>query len=426
MELETQELETITTIVPMLAKTHAASAEVRRLTDARKKAILDRLAEVLLENKAQIILENQKDLSRMSPEDPKYDRLTLTEKRIADLASSLNDVADLPDPTGQILLEKSLENGLSIRKIAVPLGVVGVIYESRPNVTIDVTSLCIRSGNAVVLRGGSDAYETNICLIGLIHKVLKEFDINTDAITLLPVNREFVKELLTATRYVDVIIPRGSESLIEFVRKNSLVPTIETGAGVCHTYVETTANLENARNIVVNAKVSRPSVCNSLDTVVVDRAIAAQFLPMLKEDFLKYNVEVFADETAFEILSSVNYPYLQQADEADFGREFLDFKCSVKIVEGFDEALKHIGKYSSRHSEAIISENTEYCLIFQQEIDAAAVYANASTRFTDGGAFGLGAEIGISTQKLHARGPFALEKLVTEKWIVTGEGQVRW
>ena len=423
MELETLELPK--TIVPLLEKTHAASAEVRRLTDAQKKGILNRLAVVLVENTDAIITENQKDLERMDIADPKYDRLKLTPARIQDLANSMKEVADLQDPSGQILLERELGNGLKIKKIAVPMGVVGVIFEARPNVTVDVTALCIRSGNAVVLRGGTDAFDTNSYLVGLIHNVLQEFEVNTNCITLLPPDRELVKELLTATRFVDLIIPRGSESLIQFVRKHSLVPTIETGAGVCHTYVETLADLQKAADIVINAKVTRPSVCNSLDTVVVDEAIAEQFLPMLQEGFLKWNVEVFADEISYPIFAGIDYPYLQKAAPEDFGREFLDYKCSVKVVSGITEAIAHIGKYSSRHSEAIISKNEAYCQQFIQEIDAAAVYSNASTRFTDGGQFGLGAEIGISTQKLHARGPFALEKLVTEKWIITGDGQIR-
>jgi glutamate-5-semialdehyde dehydrogenase len=423
MELETLELPK--TIIPLLEKTHAAAAEVRRLTDTQKKAILNRLAVVLVENTENILTENQKDLLRMDVNDPKYDRLKLTPQRIQDLADSMKEVAELQDPSGQLLVEKELSNGLKIKKIAVPMGVIGVIFEARPNVTVDVTALCIRSGNAVVLRGGSDAFDTNSFLVSLIHGILQEFGVDTYCITLLPPDRELVKELLTATRYVDLIIPRGSDSLIQFVRKHSLVPTIETGAGVCHTYVESSADLEKAANIVVNAKVSRPSVCNSLDTVLVDENIAADFLPMLYQGLTAYQVEVFADEIAYAILSEIDYPYLQKANPEDFGREFLDYKCSIKVVSGIHEALKHISKYSSRHSEAIVSQNTDYCQQFIEEVDAAAVYSNASTRFTDGGQFGLGAEIGISTQKLHARGPFALEKLVTEKWIVTGDGQIR-
>jgi glutamate-5-semialdehyde dehydrogenase len=428
MEQEVLEIETSNrpkTIIPLLERTHTASAEVRRLTDTQKKGILNRLAEVLVENTEQVLIENQKDLLRMDLADPKYDRLKLTESRIKDLADSMREVANLTDPSGQILVERELDNGLKIKTIAVPMGVIGVIFEARPNVTVDVTALCLRSGNAVVLRGGSDAFDSNTYLVSLVHGVLREFSVNTDCITLLPPDRELVKELLTATRYVDLIIPRGSESLIQFVRKHSLVPTIETGAGVCHTYVEASADLQKAANIVINAKVTRPSVCNSLDTVVVDEAIAEAFLPMLYQGFKEWNVEVFADEKAYPIFAEIDYPYLQKASSNDFGREFLDYKCSVKVVSGISEAIEHISKYSSRHSEAIVSQNQAYCQQFIQEIDAAAVYANASTRFTDGGQFGLGAEIGISTQKLHARGPFALEKLVTEKWIVTGDGQVR-
>ena len=422
------ELETLTlpkTIIPLLEQTQAASAEMRRLTDEKKKAILNRLAVVLVENKAQIIAENLKDLVRMDLSDPKYDRLVLNESRIDALAESIKEIAVLPDPTGATLLEKTLDNGLKIKKIAVPMGVIGIIYEARPNVTVDVTALCIRSGNAVVLRGGSDAFDTNSYLVNLIHQVLQEFGISTACITLLPTDRELVKELLIATRFVDLIIPRGSASLIQFVRTHSLVPTIETGAGVCHTYVETSADLQKAKAIVANAKISRPSVCNSLETIIVDEAVADTFLPLIIEDFAKAQVEIFADEVSFEVLAQHTYPYLQKAQESDFGKEFTDFKCSIKTVKNTDEALEHIRKHSTRHSEAIITTNDELAEKFMTEVDAAAVYTNASTRFTDGGQFGLGAEIGISTQKLHARGPFALEKLVTEKWLITGDGQIR-
>ena len=306
------------------------------------------------------------------------------------------------------------------------MGVVGVIYESRPNVTVDVAALCLRSGNACVLKGGKEADFSNRCLVGLIHQALEMFGINKNAVLLLPTDRQFVLELLTATRYVDLIIPRGSDALIQFVRQHSLIPTIETGAGVCHGYVEASANLAQARDMVVNARVSRPSVCNSMDCVLIDRAVAADFLPLLKADFVKWNVEVFADTESYLVFEQMAYPMLQRAQAQDFGREFLDYKMAVKVVSGIDEALQHIQNYSSRHSEAIYSTNQTLIDRFLTEVDAAAVYANASTRFTDGAVFGLGAEIGISTQKLHARGPFALEKLVTEKWIVVGNGQMRW
>ncbi|WP_020596867.1 glutamate-5-semialdehyde dehydrogenase [Spirosoma panaciterrae] len=416
----------MTPITPLLQSAQQAAAAVRRLSPGQKTALLDRLADVLAAHTAQIVTENQKDLDRMAATDPKYDRLKLTEARIADLSKSLREVAILPDPAGEVIFERTIEQGLQLKKIAVPLGVVGVIYEARPNVTVDVASLCLRSGNACVLKGGKEADFSNRYLISLIQGVLAEFDVPKAAVTLLPPDRAVVNELLTATRYVDIIIPRGSDSLIQFVRKNSLVPTIETGAGVCHAYVESTADLDKAVAIVVNARVSRPSVCNSLDCVLVDEQIAGHFLPMLTDDFNKWNVEVFADETAYTIFEKAGYTNLQHAQPADFGREFLDYKCAVKVVNGLDEALSHIQAYSSRHSEAILSQNQALIDQFLSEVDAAAVYANASTRFTDGGVFGLGAEIGISTQKLHARGPFALEKLVTEKWIVVGDGQVRW
>ena len=413
-------------ILPLLEQTQKASASVRNLSDRQRADLLLSLADKVLANVANIIAENKKDLDVMDDADPKKDRLLLNEQRIQGLAQSLRDVAALPDPSGEVLLERTIEQGLSLRKIAVPLGVVGVIYESRPNVTLDVASLCLRSGNACVLKGGKEAHYSNRYLVGLIHQTLAEFNIDPAAVMLLPTDRKFVSELLTATRFVDIIIPRGSESLIKFVRENSLVPTIETGAGVCHTYVEKTGDLEKAAKIVVNAKVSRPSVCNSLDTILVDMEVAAEFLPKLKEDFIKWNVEVFADDTSYSIFEKDGYPMLQHAEEEDFGREFLDYKCSVKVVDGLDDALEHIRAHSSRHSEAIISKDDAGIERFLREVDAAAVYANASTRFTDGAVFALGAEIGISTQKLHARGPFALEKLVTEKWIVKGDGQVRW
>jgi glutamate-5-semialdehyde dehydrogenase len=413
-------------ITPLLQAAQQAAAVVRRLTPEKKTNLLNRLADVLSDHTANILAENQKDLDRMPETDPKYDRLKLSEARVADLSKSLREVAVLPDPAGEVILERTIEQGLTLKKIAVPLGVVGVIYEARPNVTVDVAALCLRSGNGCVLKGGKEADFSNRYLIGLIQGVLDEFNVPKAAVTLLPPDRAVVNELLTATRYVDIIIPRGSESLIQFVRKNSLVPTIETGAGVCHTYVETSADLTKAAAIVVNAKVSRPSVCNSLDCVLVDESIADRFLPMLTDDFTKWNVDVFADETAYPIFEKAGYTKLHHAQPDDFGREFLDYKCAVKVVNGLNEALSHIQNYSSRHSEAILSHDQALIDQFLREVDAAAVYANASTRFTDGGVFGLGAEIGISTQKLHARGPFALEKLVTEKWIVVGDGQVRW
>lgn len=413
-------------ILPLLQKTQQASAAVRRLSDAQRSDLLNQLAIIIEQSKVLIMLENQKDLDLMDKADPKYDRLLLTESRIQGLADSLREVALLPDPTGEVLIERNLENGLNIKKIAVPMGVVGVIYESRPNVTIDVASLCLRSGNACVLKGGKEAIFSNTCLVGLIHEILAKYGVADEAVLLLPSDRKFTEELLKATRYVDIIIPRGSDSLIQYVRQNSLIPTIETGAGVVHTYVETSADLAKAKEIIVNARVSRPSVCNSLDCAIIDEAIIEKFLPMLIEDFKKWNVEVYADETSFAVLEKIGYEKLQKAKEEDFGKEWLDYKITIKTVGGFDEALAHVQAFSSRHSEAILTQNQGFAERFLAEVDAAAVYHNASTRFTDGGQFGLGAEIGISTQKLHARGPFALEKLVTEKWVVLGDGQVRW
>ena len=417
--------ETRKSIIPILQKGKDASYEVGSLSDQQKKALLLGLADLLGKYQDKILAENEKDLVRMEDGNPKKDRLLLTPIRITALAESVRAVAELPDPTGQILSEKTMENELLIQKTTAPLGVVGVIYESRPNVTIDVAALCLRAGNAVVLRGGSDAMYSNQVLVGLIHEAMKHQDLSPDAVQLLPTDRQFVKEMLEADAYIDIIIPRGSQALIDFVRKHATVPTIETGAGVCHTYVTASADLQKAADIVVNAKTSRPSVCNALDTILLDKSIAASFLPMIIEGMNAFDVEIFADEQAYEILSKAKYPALQHAKPEDFGREFLDYKCSLKLVSGFEEALTHIRHYSSKHSEAIISEDPQLCERFLKSVDAAAVYTNASTRFTDGGVFGLGAEIGISTQKLHARGPFALEKLVTEKWIVRGNGQIR-
>lgn len=413
------------TIQSLLENAAKAKRSISKTTELDKKLLLEKLAQQITASTKEIIQENQKDLNRMDDADPKKDRLLLNENRIHNLAENVLAVSSLPDPTNQLLSEKTLPNGLFIQKKTVPLGVVGIIYESRPNVTIDVAALCIRSGNVCILRGGTDASFTNVFLVSLIQNVLENFGLDQNIVQLLPTDRKFILEMLTAVKYIDVIIPRGSQQLIEYVRDNAKVPVIETGAGVCHTYVEKTADLEKAAAIVVNAKVSRPSVCNALDTILVDEAVAEKLLLKTAPQLKAFQVEVFADEQAFSILKKYNYPYLQKAKPEDFGREFLDFKCSVKVVSGYEEALEHIEKYSSKHSEAIISQDPNLCENFLNEVDAAAVYANASTRFTDGGEFGLGAEIGISTQKLHARGPFALEKLVTEKWIVRGDGQVR-
>ncbi len=411
------------TVEDLIVKTYEAAVALRSLKDAQLKKALRALADSLEENTARILAANRKDIARQDPGNPKIDRLLLNKERIGNIAGSIRNISKLPNPSGRILERRTLPNGLSLEKIAVPLGVAGVIYESRPNVTFDIAALCLRSQNACLLKGSSEAEHTNKAAVSLIRTVLKDQGIDPDCITLLPPERETVQVLFHATKYIDVLIPRGSDSLIQYVRKNSLVPVIETGAGVCHVYVEQQADLQKAVSIVVNAKVSRPSVCNAMDAVLVDAAVAKDFLQQLKPLFEAHQVEIFADEKAYLLLKG--YPHLQKAAPEDFGREFLSLKCAIKVVKDIEEALIHIRRYSTRHSEAIVSRNKKHCERFLQQVDAAAVYANASTRFTDGEEFGLGAEIGISTQKLHARGPFALEKLVTEKWVIRGNGQVR-
>ncbi len=410
----------------LLKACRVASSQIGSASSELKNQILEDIASNLECNVDLIVAENAKDLAQMAIDNPMRDRLLLNEQRILALSTAVRDIKRLEDPSGKVILSKSLQNGLDLKKMSVPLGVVGIIYESRPNVTIDVASLCIRSGNAVVLRGGSDAWFSNAILVQMIHDALQKNGLSTDIVTLLPTDRALVTEFLSAIKYVDVIIPRGSDALIQRVRKESLVPTIETGAGVCHTYVAESADMSKAVPIVVNAKVSRPSVCNALDTILVHQSRAKDLLEGLKDAFIQYKVKLFADPQSFELLTSINYPDVTKASEEDFGREYLDFACSIKVVSDTAEALNHIATYSSKHSEAIVTESEDEAELFLQVVDAAAVYWNASTRFTDGGVFELGAEIGISTQKLHARGPFALEKLVTEKWVLRGDGQTRW
>ena len=410
-------------IEPLIIKTYKAAIDLRNSSDKQIKAALKSIADGLLKDAAILLKANAKDLAKQEPDNPRNDRLMLNEQRIKNIANSIRNISKLPNPAGVILQQRTLPNGLQLQKISVPMGVVGAVFESRPNVTFDIAALCLRSQNACLLKGSSDADETNKVSIKIIKNALKQNNLNPDCVTLLPSDREAVKELFTATRYVDVIIPRGSDGLIKFVRENSRVPVIETGAGVCHIYVEREADINKAVDIVVNAKVSRPSVCNAVDAILVDEKIAPEFLEKLKPKMDENRVEIFADKKAYKLLKG--YPQLEAASSDDFGREFLSLKCAVKVVKDTDEALQHIQKYSTRHSEAIVSENKKQCERFLKEVDAAAVYSNASTRFTDGEEFGLGAEIGISTQKLHARGPFALEKLVTEKWLIKGNGQIR-
>lgn len=406
-----------------LIKTHKAAKSLHAISNKMLQNVLLDMATALEEKQSLLLKANTRDLARQSPDNPRNDRLLLNEQRIRSIAASMRKVAKLPDPTGQLLAERTLPNGIQLKKISVPLGVVGAIYESRPNVTFDIATLCLRSRNAAVLKGSSEAAETNLAAIKIIHGVLKAHDLPAALVTLLPPDREVVQELFTATRYIDVLIPRGSDKLIQYVRTNSRVPVIETGAGVCHVYIEKKANLKKAIDIIVNAKTSRPSVCNAADTILIDSILAPKLLKELQTPFASFEVEIFADSASYRLLKG--YPYLRKASKADFGREFLSMKCAIKIVSGIEEALEHIDSYSTKHSEAIVSEDKKQCARFIREVDAAAVYTNASTRFTDGEEFGLGAEIGISTQKLHARGPFALEKMVTEKWILEGDGQIR-
>lgn len=410
-------------VLPLLIKTRQAATGLQSLSNKQLQQLLVAIGDALIAHTNGLLKANAKDLALQAPDNPRNDRLLLTAERIKNIAKSIKQVSKLPDPTGEVLAKRTLPNGLKLEKISVPLGVVGAIYESRPNVTFDIAALCLRSRNACVLKGSSEAANSNAFSVKLIRKVLQEHGVSADVVTLLPAAREVVEQLFTATRYIDVLIPRGSDGLIQYVRKNSLVPVIETGAGVCHVYIERKADLKKAVPITVNAKTSRPSVCNAADAILVDKSIAPAFLKQLQPAFAQYEVEVFAEPKAYALLKG--YPFLQKAKSADFGREFLSQKCAIKVVNGIDEALAHIATYSTKHSEAIVSEDKKACDRFIREVDAAAVYTNASTRFTDGEEFGLGAEIGISTQKLHARGPFALEKLVTEKWVIRGNGQIR-
>lgn len=403
----------------------SAIRSLSELSDQKIASVLVQLADELLKEQSFIIEANQKDLLRMSPEDPKYDRLKITESRITDMATDLVNVSRLKSPLHKILLEKTLPNGLNLKKLSVPLGVVGVIYEARPNVTIDVFSLCIKTGNVAVLKGGSDASFSNEALISLVHKVLQANDINKNVAILLPPDRSATEALLNAVNFVDVIIPRGSQSLIKYVREHSKVPVIETGAGIVHTFVDETADLNKSQAILFNAKTRRVSVCNSLDCALIHE-LKLNDLAFLIKPLSTANVTIYADEQSFEVLKD-HYPahLLVPAKEEHFGIEFLDYKLAIKTVTDLESALDHIAKYSSKHSEAILSENEENINRFLVQVDAAAVYANASTGFTDGAQFGLGAEIGISTQKLHARGPMGLEELTSYKWVVVGTGQIR-
>ena len=412
-------------ILLQLAKVRAAARKAYRLSDEQIRKILLDVAASAEKKETFILEENLKDLERMDPDDPKYDRLKLTEERIKSIADDTRNVADLPTPLGKVLEEKTLENGLQLRKVSVPLGVIGMIYEARPNVTFDVFALCLKSGNACVLKGGSDAEFSNIAIVSIIHEVLRKHSVDENMLYLMPTNREATQVLLEAVDYVDIIIPRGSQGLISFVREHARVPVIETGAGIVHTYVDASADLKKAKDIVYNAKTRRVSVCNALDCLVIHQKHLDK-LPDICMPLAEKQVEIFADEDSHAALEGF-YPValLQPALPEHFGTEFLSHKMSIKTVGSLQEALDHIAQYSSKHSEAVVAEDQSVVQEFMQSVDAAAVYANTSTAFTDGAQFGMGAEIGISTQKLHARGPMALPELTSYKWQIFGDGQVR-
>jgi glutamate-5-semialdehyde dehydrogenase len=406
-------------------KAQKAGRDITGLAKDTINRILLDLADAAVAHTDALLLENQKDLDRMDPADAKYDRLKLTPQRIADIANEIRNVAALENPIGELLSEKAMPNGLYISKIRVPLGMVGVIYEARPNVTFDVFSLCFKTGNVAVLKGGSDAEHSNKAIIEVIHSVLKKQNINPNVATLLPAEREATEALLNAIGYIDVLIPRGSQSLINFVRQNSKVPVIETGAGIVHTYADESADIAKLAAIVFNSKTRRPSVCNTLDCLIIHQSLLTK-LPEIAAPLATKEVEIFADEASYKALSGQYLAgLLQRAQPEHFGTEFLSLKMAIKTVASLTEALNHIAQYSSKHSEAIVSESAQNIETFLNTVDAAAVYANASTAFTDGAQFGLGAEIGISTQKLHARGPMGLAELTSYKWVVRGNGQVR-
>jgi len=402
-----------------------ASRSLNMVRENTIQQVLIALADEAIAQTSHILAENARDLSAMDSNNPMYDRLLLTKERIEGIAADIHNVALLPSPFGRTLMEAVRPNGLKITKIAVPFGVVGIIYEARPNVSFDVFSLCLKSGNACVLKGGTDAYHSNLAIVHVIQSVLEKFGLDKNIVTLLPAGRESTAELLNATGYVDVIIPRGGKSLIDFVRDNSKVPVIETGAGICHTYFDESGDVEKGAEIIFNAKTRRVSVCNSLDCLVIHER-ELKNLPLLCAKLAEKNVIIYADVKAYTFLNG-KYPksLLEKATNESYGIEFLDYKMSVKTVESIEEAIEHISIYSSKHSECIVSENKESIAVFDRMIDAACVYTNASTSFTDGAQFGLGAEIGISTQKLHARGPMGLEELCSYKWIIKGDGHIR-
>lgn len=402
-----------------------ASRTLCTVPDSTINTILLDLADRIAGSTDAILEANQKDLDRMDRDDPKYDRLLLNASRLETIANDIRNVAALATPVGAILEERILPNGLKLKKVSVPFGVVGIIYEARPNVTFDVFSLCLKTGNATVLKGSGDAMYSNIAIVSLVHDVLRAHGISPDTLYLLPAEREAAEVMLNAVGFIDIIIPRGSQQLIDFARKNASVPVIETGAGIVHTYFDASGDLEKGKNIVFNAKTRRPSVCNALDTLILHRA-RLDDLAAIAEPLAEKQVIVYADEDAYlSLLGRYPSELLRKAEEKHFGTEFLSLKMSVKTVGDLEEALNHIARYSSKHSEAVIASDPAVIEAFLKRADAAVVYANTSTAFTDGAQFGLGAEIGISTQKLHARGPMALCELTSYKWVIEGDGQIR-
>ena len=401
----------------------SASKSLTLLTDQQRNDILLAVANAIVAQQERILQANALDLARMDPKNPLYDRLQLTPSRLEGIASDMRNVATLPSPLGHVTKQKTLPNGLCLCRVSVPFGVIGMIYEARPNVTFDVFSLCFKSGNACVLKGGKDADCSNREAVALIHEVLEQYAVNTDVVTLLPATHEATGEMLNAVGYIDLCIPRGGRRLIDFVRDTARVPVIETGAGVVNTYFDKDGDLEMGKAIILNAKTRRVSVCNALDCLLIHRERLSS-LPALCQSLADKKVIIYADKEAYNVLDG-NYSFLEQATDDSFGTEFMDYKMAIKTVGSLAEAITHIDNYGSGHSEAIVTNDAKAARQFQQQVDAACVYWNAPTSFTDGAQFGLGAEIGISTQKLGPRGPMALEEITTYKWLIEGEGQIR-
>ena len=400
-----------------------ASKSLALLSDEQRNEILNAVADAIIYNKVRILDANAQDLAKMEKTNPLYDRLQLTERRLEGIAGDMRNVATLPTPLGHVTKQKTLPNGLRLCRVSVPFGVIGMIYEARPNVTFDVFSLCFKSGNACVLKGGKDADCSNREEVALIHEILKEYGVSPDIVALLPATHEATGEMLNAVGYIDLCIPRGGRKLIDFVRDTARVPVIETGAGVVNTYFDKDGDLEMGKSIINNAKTRRVSVCNALDCLLVHIERLGE-LEKLVNPLAEKHVIIYADEQAYQALEG-QYPYLEHASEESFGTEFMDYKMAIRTVASLDEAISHIDAFGSGHSEAIITQDEAAARKFQQRVDAACVYWNAPTSFTDGAQFGLGAEIGISTQKLGPRGPMALEEICTYKWLIEGEGQTR-